>query len=72
MSTQAMSPGRRRALALSGSKIRPDVQYAAPDGHPMGPGVPVQLATKVEKPLLETGSTKAPAAERRLPFAARK
>ena len=61
-----MSPGRRRAMALSGSRIQSDVQHAAPDGHPVGPGASAQA--QVEKPLL--GSTK-PASERRLPFAKR-
>ena len=66
LNQSSLSPGRRRAMALSGSRIQSDTQHAAPDGHPVGPGA--QAASQVEKPLL--GSTK-PASERRLPFTKR-
>jgi hypothetical protein len=69
MSENSTSPGRRRALQLSGDKIKTEIQHAAPDGHMVGPGA---VSTgEADKPLLD-GVSAPPASVRRLPFAARK
>jgi hypothetical protein len=55
--TEPMSPGRRRALALSGKRgnIRTEEEHAAPDGHPTWAGYsyPAEMGKKRSRPLLE-------------------
>ena len=66
--SQPMSPGRRRALELGGSNIKPEGQHVAPDGHPVGPGTSAQFAGKAEK-ITQADADMKPAAERPMPFA---
>jgi len=61
--TQAMSPGRKRALALSGAKIRASQPHAAPDGRPSGAGADALAGAKPDAQLLSTAGIK-PAARR--------
>jgi hypothetical protein len=65
--SEALSPGRRRALEL-GRKlgtIREDHAFTGPDGKPGGKGA--SAMAKVEKPQLEGVSVK-PANEKPFPF----
>jgi hypothetical protein len=60
-----ISPGRARALQLSGSNLEPDMQYPAPDGLPAGPRAAEDLAAKAVPPL--SHDTPGPRAARRSP-----
>jgi hypothetical protein len=66
--SDVMSPGRRRALELSGGNIRPDVQHTAPDGQPIGPGASEQAAAKAEQ-FTQADADVKPAPTRPMPFA---
>jgi hypothetical protein len=63
-----ISPGRARALAESGSKIEPDRQYMAPDGHPAGPEAAEDMAAKLPEPLSAGGEEVKPKALRASPI----
>lgn len=65
--SEALSPGRRRALELGrkSGTIREDKPRTAPDGLTGGRGA--SEMAKAEKPLLE-GVTVKPAVEKPLPF----
>jgi hypothetical protein len=64
---KTISPGRARALEISGGKIEPDQKYMAPDGHPAGPGAAEELAAKLPAPLSPGGNETTPKASRPFP-----
>jgi hypothetical protein len=66
-----LSPGRSRAMELSGNKIQADTQHAAPDGHPVGPGVN-GLAVGVAAEDMQATSPAKSIKNRPMPFGARK
>ena len=62
------SPGRRRALELSGGSIAPDMPHTAPDGQPIGPGSSERYAAGAER-ITQADADIKPATTRPMPFA---
>ena len=66
--SDVLSPGRRRALELSGGNIVSDVQHTAPDGQPIGPGAAEKYAAGAER-ITQVDADIRPATTRPMPFA---
>jgi hypothetical protein len=66
--SNVLSPGRRRALELSGGSIAPDMPRTATDGQPMGPGAGEKYAAGAER-ITQADADIRPATTRPMPFA---